>query len=299
MFLAVIIVSYNPGDRLKATLGSLLSQEERDFRVIVKDAGSADGSDQAARKELADPRVTYVSQSDRGIYDGMNQALEILFSQALRGEAELPEWIYFLNCGDLLHDERVLGRVREAVGYTGQESPSEAAGARETASEGSVIDGDNERIRIMYGDIIEMRTGQRAAANPRMDAFACFRNVPCHQACFYHASLLFRERFETRWRVRADYEHFLRCVLSQKVRTKALGFVICDYEGGGFSESREGSKRSAEEHREITARYFTRSQRLRYRMYLILTLQPLRAFLAGNRITAGLYQGIRSRLLKR
>ena len=273
MFLAVIVVSYNPGERLQVTLRSLLAQEERDFRVIVKDAGSTDGSEKLAQKELSDPRVRYVSQADSGIYDGMNQALELLFSEAAKGETKLPEWIYFLNCGDLLHDAKVLGRVREAL------------------PEGSG--------QIAYGDIIEMRTGQRVTANPHMDAFACFRNVPCHQACFYRASLMYRERFETKWRVRADYEHFLRCVLSRQVRTQSLGLAICDYEGGGFSESAEGRKRSAEEHREITARYYTGAQRFRYRAYLILTLQPLRAFLAGNRVTAGLYQGIRRRLLDR
>ncbi|MBR5116384.1 MAG: glycosyltransferase, partial [Lachnospiraceae bacterium] len=113
MFLAVIVVSYNPGERLQVTLRSLLAQEERDFRVIVKDAGSTDGSEKLAQKELSDPRVRYVTQTDRGIYDGMNQALELLFAEAARGEATLPEWIYFLNCGDLLHDAKVLGRVRD------------------------------------------------------------------------------------------------------------------------------------------------------------------------------------------
>lgn len=271
MFLAVIIVSYNPGDRLKATLDSLLSQEERDFRVIVKDAGSTDDSAEKARRELSDPRVQYIVQTDRGIYDGMNRALEILFAEAERGEADLPEWIYFLNCGDLLHDPKVLGQVKTAI----------------------------DAADICYGDIIELQTGQRVAANPRMDAFACYRNVPCHQACFYRTSLMYRERFETKWRVRADYEHFLRCVLSKHAKTCALDLVICDYEGGGFSESAEGRKRSASEHRQITQHYFTGAQRFRYRAYMILTLQPLRAFLAGNRITAGLYQGIRRKLLRK
>ena len=41
---SVIVVSYNAGGKLRETLESAAAQSCRDFEVIVKDAGSNDGS---------------------------------------------------------------------------------------------------------------------------------------------------------------------------------------------------------------------------------------------------------------
>ena len=78
---------------------------------------------------------------------------------------------------------------------------------------------DNPLPSICYGDINECRTGQRVASNPVINDFACYRNIPCHQACFYEVSLILQEKFDTQWQVRADYEHFLRCYYRDKAQT--------------------------------------------------------------------------------
>ncbi len=282
MFFTVIVVAYNAGDRLSATLESILSQQNADFRVIVKDACSSDGSFENARAHFDDPRIEWISSADKGIYDGMNQALTASIgnrgSENTRGLIPGSEYVLFLNCGDLFHDKNVLENVSALI----ERSISEGNGAK-----------------IYYGEIIETLTGQRLGVAPYMDAFACFRNVPNHQAILYDAALLSEEHFDIRWRVRADYEHFLRCVLKRGEKTSSMDIVICDYEGGGFSESPEGRKISADEHKEITRIYFTGSQRFRYRAYMILTLQPLRHLLATHPLTTGAYNRIRRSLLKK
>ena len=267
MFFTVIVVSYNAGGKLAATLESILSQQNADLGVVVKDACSDDGSYESAKKRFDDPRIKWISSPDKGIYDGMNQAL-----------AHARGYVLFLNCGDLFHDGHVLEQVSRSI-------------ARDRENGGGA--------QIYYGEIIEVITGQRINTDPRMDAFACFRNVPNHQACFYDAALLSEEPFDIRWRVRADYEQFLRCVLKKGVKTSPMDIVICDYEGGGFSESPEGKRISAREHREITRLYFTGAQRFRYSSYMILTLQPLRHLLATCPLTTGAYNRIRRMLLKR
>ena len=267
MFFTVIVVSYNAGEKLAATLESILSQQNAGFGVVVKDACSDDGSYESAKKRFDDPRIEWISSPDKGIYDGMNQAL-----------AHARGYVLFLNCGDLFHDAHVLEQVSLAIGEDKEKE---------------------SRAQIYYGEIIEVLTGQRVNTDPKMDAFACFRNVPNHQACFYDADLLSEEPFDIRWRVRADYEQFLRCVLKKGVRTSPMDIVICDYEGGGFSESQEGKRISAREHREITKLYYTGAQRFRYSSYMILTLQPLRHLLATCPLTTGAYNHIRRSLLKR
>lgn len=80
---------------------------------------------------------------------------------------------------------------------------------------------------------------------PRMNDFACYRNVPCHQVCFYDAGLFAERGYDTDFRVRADYEHFLYCIYDRKAEAVYMPVTVAFYEGGGFSETRENRKRSA------------------------------------------------------
>ncbi|MDD6692432.1 MAG: glycosyltransferase family 2 protein [Lachnospiraceae bacterium] len=256
-YFSVIVVSRNAGDKLKETVESILCQTCQDLEVIIKDAGSTDGSLETIPQ---DPRIRLICRKDAGIYDGMNEALSC-------AQGEL---IYFLNCGDVLHDSRVLAGVRDAaLSFAGSSA-------------------------IFYGDVIEERTGQRVAANPQMSHFAMYRYLPCHQACFYTRDLFAKRQFDTKYLVRADYEHFLYCVMREGAKTTCLPLVIADYEGGGFSETERGRALSDREHRIITEQYFTGRERALYRAYLVVSLQPLREKLATGKHTAAIYDAVKN-----
>lgn len=261
-FFSIIVVCLNPGDKILATLQSIERQTFQDYEVIVKDGGSVDGS---LERLPAYPRMRLVQKKDKGIYDAMNQALK---------EAE-GAYIYFLNCGDFFYDHRVLERMAEVIGQ-----------------------GNRERA-VYYGDIYEQRTGQKVVSNPKLGAFGCYRNVPCHQACFYEKSLLLAHPFEIKYQVRADYEQFLWCFFQGKARLFYTEVLIACYEGGGFSEVRENRRVSAQEHREITAKYMTAWQRFRFQLLLWLTLAPLRSLLARSQRTAGVYNFLKRALYGR
>lgn len=254
-FYTVIVVCRNAGDKLHTTIESILSQTESDYEILIKDALSDDGSIEALPE---DPRIRVVRAADRGIYDGMNAAI-----QEARGEI-----IYFLNCGDVLHSNTVLESVRSKI--------------------------TEHNKCIYYGDVIERTSGQHVMANPVMDHFAMFRYLPCHQACFYTKDAFEERAFNIRYKVRADYEHFLWSVIGGGVNTIYLDLIVADYEGGGFSETEKGISLSKKEHREITEQYFSASELRQFRAYLILTLQPVRAWIAQNPVTAGAYDSIKN-----
>lgn len=273
-FFSIIVVCLNPGGKLQSTLESIKSQTFHDFEVIVKDGGSADGS-LADAKELAKEwdkdcrQMRIVIKKDKGIYDAMNQA----------AEEAAGRFLYFLNCGDRFYSSDVLGKMWEFVG-------------KDKAEEG-----------IYYGDIFERKTRQRVTSNPNIDAFACYRNVPCHQACFYSKEIFGRHCFDISYRVRADYEQFLWCFLEADNKDK-LTFayhneVIADYEGGGFSETRENRRISAKEHKEITEKYLSRGQIFRFRLIMWLTLAPLRTKIAENEKTAKIYNSLKKAIYAR
>lgn len=271
MKFSIIVVCLNAGNKLKRTVESILMQTCGDYEVIVKDGMSSDGCLDGLPE---DGRIQVFREKDKGIYDGMNQAVEQAGG----------EYIYFLNCGDVFYDKDVLQRVGNEIGKVSRNK------------EGA---GGNVGRYIFYGDIYERLTGERVMSNPSMDAFGCYRNVPCHQACFYGNPLMKEKKFDTKYKVRADYEHFLWCFFRGGARTVYMPFLIADYEGGGFSETKENRRVSAAEHKEITEKYMSAGQIFKYRAAMLLTLSRLRTRLAENKATAHIYQQLKRSLYRR
>ena len=126
-----------------------------------------------------------------------------------------------------------------------------------------------------------MVTDSDVMSNPKIDAFACYRNVPCHQACFYDERLMFGNHFDLKYKVRADYEQFLRCFYREKAVTDYMGITIANYEGGGYSA--QNKKISEEERKEIIKHYLTGSQIRKYDFLRVVTFAKFRTFLDSNK----------------
>ncbi len=252
---SIITVCYNAGDKLIKTLETALSQNYDNYEIIVKDGMSKDDSLSQISK---DEKIKVVQTPDKGIYDAMNQALEYVTG----------DYVYFLNCGDSFYDSNVLRNVADCI----KKEPE--AG-------------------IYYGDTYNESTASVVPMPGKITAFTCYRNIPCHQACFY-AVKLFQERgYDLQYKIRADYEHFLWCFFKKGVAPKHSGYIIANYEGGGFSETKENQKTDRKEHKQIVEKYMKKSQLLLARSYMVVTLMPLRRFLASNRFFSKMYNGMK------
>ena len=274
---SIIVVAYNAGDKLVNTIRSVKKQTFKEYEIIVKDAGSTDDSVAHLREELKDwtiadaGRVHIYQEPDQGIYDGMNAAVKYAKGQ----------YLYFLNCGDELCSETTLEEIWKAI-Y--EDKPTDAATTIALlAGTGAT------KALIYYGDVFDCLRERKVPSNPKLDDFACYRHVPCHQACLYDRSLFSERGYDTAYRVRADYEHFLWSYFEKKACPTYIPVTMASYEGGGFSETKENRKISKKEHYEITAKYMSIGKRFTYRMILILTLQPLRTWIAENRVLGSFY----------
>lgn len=259
MTFSIIVVCLNAGEKLHKTIDSILQQTEQDYEIVVKDGGSRDNS---LQQLPTDERIHIYEEKDMGIYDAMNQAVC----------HAAGDYIFFLNCGDYFYDAGVLEQVKAQI---------MAAGKTEKA--------------IFYGNICENLTGAMVASNPVINDFACYRNVPCHQACFYDRSLFDKRGFSLNYRVRADYEHFLWCFYEAGAVTHYMPITVALYEGGGFSETKENEKLSVREHREIVAKYMPPAKVRKYRWIMCLSLAGVRTKIARNPVTAKLYNEIKKR----
>lgn len=271
---SILVVALNPGDKLIQTVKSILSQSYSDYQVVIKDGGSTDDSMKLLETFLQEEvpenrnRIHLIRKKDSSIYDGMNQATA--YAQG--------KYYYFLNCGDLLAGQDTLGKV---------------------AAEITKVRKEGKSALIYYGNILDALRNQVVQSNPKIDDFACYRNVPCHQACIYHYSLFEERGYKPEFRVRGDYEHFLWSYFKKNANPKYVDVVLASYEGGGFSESKENRKRSAKEHKVITNMYMSKVQLFCYGTILLLTLAPLRTKMAESRLFAGGYQKIKKLLYGR
>ena len=272
LFFSIVVVSLNPGDKLFSTLQSILDQDYGNFEIIIKDGGSTDGSVQrlfgegTERKIPADSRIRFFQEPDSGIYDGMNQAV-----QKIQGQ-----YVLFLNCGDRFFNRSVL---------------SDAASFIEKQESTEVVRG---RSYIFYGDQFNQQQNSPVHSAPVMNDFTCYRNVPCHQVCFYDAQLFAQRGYDTDYRVRADYEHFLYCIYDKNARAVYMPVTVAFYEGGGFSETKENRKRSALEHKVITRYYQGWGKSTWFAFLMLLSLAPLRTWIAENPALAGFYNKVKS-----
>lgn len=264
-FFSIIVVSFRAGEKLKETLESIRKQNFTDYEVVVKDAGSEDGSVEAAQVEYGlDNRFRFEVRRDDGIYDGMNQGIEL----------SNGSYLFFLNCGDHFYEDTVLTRVHEAIVK------------------------DPNAADIYYGSLYSVQTDCVVTPSYPVNGFSCYRNVPCHQTIFYKKECFAEHRYLQKYRVRGDYEHFLWCYYAGKKKFERLPITVAFYEGGGYSETKANQKRSKQEHAEITGMYMSKGERVRYRMILVLTLSGLRGALARSKHFSKLYNKIKSRLYK-
>ncbi|MBE5865803.1 MAG: glycosyltransferase [Lachnospiraceae bacterium] len=257
MKFSIIVVALNAGEKLKETVDSVLNQTWQDYEIVVKDGGSKDGSVDALPE---DERIKVYVEKDTGIYEAMNQAVA-----KAKGD-----YILFLNCGDNFYDDKVLERAAACIEKEQGEAPL-----------------------VVYGDTYGAKNDVMIAAPKKMDGFACYRNIPCHQSCFYASKLCKEKPYLPEYRIRADYEHFLWCFYEAKAKMVHMGSVVASYEGGGYSESKENRKRDKEEHKLITEKYMDSAELAGYRRAMMLSMAPLRSFLAENKLTSWAYHWLK------
>lgn len=259
---SVIVVCLNAGEELKKTVGSALAQTYGNYEIVIKDGGSTDGSLEQLPK---DDRIHIFTKQDQGIYDAMNQAIANAHG----------DYYIFMNAGDYFYDSNILHYITEFV-MKQDHTPD-----------------------IVYGNLYNRKLNTKIQPAPVIDAFTCYRNVPCHQSCIYHKNMFMERGYKQEYTVRADYEHFLWCYFERKADIRFADICIANYEGNGFSETKDNLKKSEQQHREIVEKYMGKKQADKYRAIMMLTLAPIRSKMADNKALSGIYNKVKKVIYRR
>ncbi len=295
MKFTIITASFNAGNKLHKTIHSVLRQTYQDYEIIIKDGQSTDGSvemlvkDSEVASALASGKVRLFVQPDNGVYDGMNQGI-----RQAKGD-----YLLFLNCGDTLAGIDVLEKVAAKIEDTRKchlSGGAQSDGILQVcdSNSGSIVD----CAQILYGDTYCEQTGTIDAAPPKIDAFQCYRNLPCHQSTIYSRELFGERQYDTSLRVRADYDHFLWCYFIKQAPMINLQMTISSYEGGGISEDAKNEKLDREEHLAVVKRYLTDADIRKYQALMALTLAPVRKKIAESKKWSKVYRAVKHALYR-
>lgn len=202
---SVITVVLNGAVTLRDTIHSVLSQQNADFEYIIQDGGSTDGTIDIIR-EFKDERIVFLEKKDEGLYDAMNQALDLA-----RGE-----FIAFLHSDDIYSSAFVLHKVSEVF--------------------------DSEQTEIVYADLkyVDRTNPARVFRTWKSGKFE--RNsflwgwMPPHPAFFVRREMYLQYgKFNTDFHFAADYELMLRFMYRYSVSVAYLPDFVVYMKSGGKS----------------------------------------------------------------
>lgn len=181
IMVSVITVCYNAESTIEKTMQSVLEQTYTGFEYIIKDGDSTDGTNlliQEYEKKFREKGIAFrhIIQSDRGIYDAMNQATD----------AAVGKWLNYMNADDIFWNHTVLERIFGQKEYTGD---------------------------ILYGDsvceyqFIRGRKEYTLWSGQHQD----FSAMPfSHQACFLRDALIKDYHYNLSYRSAADFDVLMR-----------------------------------------------------------------------------------------
>lgn len=200
--ISVVTVVYNAVSIIENTIKSVIDQTYPNLEYIVIDGGSTDGTIDIIKK-YSDDIAYWISEPDKGIYDAMNKAIDMVSGS----------WINFMNAGDYFYNDAVIQNV---------------FGGDAIYNEYAAVYGDAEyRLR----DFSYIRPGYDCDR----DHFMPFS----HQAAFARTDIAKKNKFNLKYKIAADTEFFLR-LNRENYKLKHIPVVVCSYDASeGLSMNNE------------------------------------------------------------
>jgi len=202
---SIVTATYNDKENLKKTIRQVQSQDYENIEYIIVDGGSTDGTLEVIREaEAAFPRMKWISEPDKGIYDALNKGMKMAEGEILG------------CCFDEFASADVITKMVRVM-------------------EQEKTDGVHGDLYYMDGERI-VRKWHQGQGKIR------FGWMPGHPTLYLRREVY--EKFgyyKTDYRISADYEFMIRILKDNQVRLSYLPEVLIYMSHGGTSTNSLGA----------------------------------------------------------
>lgn len=200
MKISVVTVCYNAVSTLEETMLSVLNQTYSNVEYIVIDGGSTDGTVDIIKK-YADRLAYWISEPDKGIYDAMNKGIALATG----------DYINFMNSGDIFLNNTIIYNLFNDI---------------KTISNHEII----------YGRwLIKFNEHKIVMGKPKSLDIMWKGSCLCHQASFIKLKRLKYIKYNSKYKIAADYEYFMNAYNNIPNSFLYVPEVICRYNANGCS----------------------------------------------------------------
>ncbi len=211
---SVITVTKDNLDGLTHTVKSTALQTHTDYEHIIIDGASTDGTSAYINSVILSEsegyqKIIFMSEPDDGLYDAMNKGLA----------KATGDYVIFMNAGDVFADADILELIAEQM---------------ETHPD------------FLYGDALETDSSGNLFYKKAHPYTKAARGMfTHHQSMIYKRELIADLRYDTAYKLAADYDFTLRA-LNNVQRVTYCPFPICIFESGGLSQTHANTARTEE-----------------------------------------------------
>jgi glycosyltransferase involved in cell wall biosynthesis len=202
MKITVITAAYNAESTIVDCMESILLQGYANIEHILVDGGSNDRTVDIVREMSPDTRV--VSESDEGLYHALNNGIMLATGEV----------IGFLHADDRFVNAGVIEKIAEIMG--------------------------DDEVDGLYGDLTYVRVSGRQLRYLKAGNFNRILVghgwMPPHPTLFLRSHVYGRYgRFDTSYRIAADYDFMLRILKEDVLKIHYLPHTLVEMRAGGMS----------------------------------------------------------------
>ena len=207
MKFSIITSVFNAEKTIPDTITSLKNQQNIDLEYIVIDGHSQDSTLDII-KQNKDFITKYISEADKGVYDGFNKGLQMATGDI----------IGFLNADDFYSTEDTLSKVNSVFQHYNSD--------------------------IVYGDLdyIDYQDSNKIVRTWKAGEFSKEKLkkawIPPHPSFFFNRKVLEKvPSFNLDYSISADFDFMLRSLLIEDIKVEYLPEVIVKMRTGGVSNN--------------------------------------------------------------
>lgn len=199
--ITIIIATYNSSKTLEQAIFSVIEQTYPQIELIIIDGKSTDDT-LAIVKKYESFGIRWISEPDDGIYDALNKGIDMATG----------DYFMILGSDDSLYNSNTISDVVNC------------------------IDDDTDILSASVIVVDELSCKSTCAYNHHaLDKEIYSGGMIPHQGMFVRTSLGEKYKFDTKYKIAADYKFFLQCYYNKEIIFKYIDEPVAFFSNDGAS----------------------------------------------------------------